>query len=82
MAKEYPKTFADTLFNEEMGPEMTKGYFGMVKDMFSSCVLVTKKFASSELANKMAAYLPKVIPVMESYLKCQGKIRSINHGDA
>ena len=82
LAKEYPKTFGETLFCEEMGEAMTNGYFGMIKNMFSSCVLVTKKFASKELADKMAAYLPQVIPVMESYLNNAGRIRSINHGDA
>lgn len=82
LTKEFPKTFSDALFCEEMGEMMIKGYFGMIKDMFSSCILVTKKFASEELAEKMAAYVPNVIPVMEHYLKNGGKLRIINHGDA
>ena len=82
MAKEYPKTFGDTLFCEEMGEAMTNGYFGMIKNMFSSCVLVTKKFASKELADKMAAFLPKVVPVMDGFIKSKFKLKNLTHGDA
>ena len=82
LAKEYPSTFTESLFGEEMGEEMTKGFYDMVKNMFRSCTLVTKKFASQELADKMAAYLPKIESVMDGFIKSKFILRNLTHGDA
>ena len=82
LAKEYPNTFTETLFAEDMGEEMLKGFFDMISNMFNSCTLVTKKFASEELANKMVAFQSKVVPVMDGYIKAKFKLWNLTHGDA
>ena len=82
LAKEYPNTFTETFFAADLGEDMMKGFFDMIKNMFSSCALVTKNFASQELADKMAAFLPKVVPVMDGFIKSKFKLKNLTHGDA
>ena len=82
LAKEYPITFTQSFFAEDLGEDMLKGFLDMTKNMFGSCALVARKFASKELADKMAAFLPKVVPVVDGFIKSKFKLFNLTHGDA
>jgi hypothetical protein len=43
---------------------------------------VTKKYGTADVAEKMAAFLPKVKPIMESYISSKWRLRNLCHGDA
>ena len=82
LAKEYPSTFKETFFGVELEEDVAKNMLDIIANMFGSCVVVTMKYGSAEVAEKMTAYLPKVKHVMENYFSSKWRLRNLNHGDA
>ena len=82
LLKEYPLTFSEKFFNDDMGQDMAQNFFDMTVNMFGSCVLVTKKYASEDVAARMSAYQQKVKAVMESMFTSKWNLSNITHGDA
>jgi hypothetical protein len=83
LAKEYPQTFTEDIFNhKEMDEEMGKQFFEMTSNCFGSCVLVAKKYGASDLGKRMESFHQKVKGVMEGFFTNKWKMRFVTHGDA
>ena len=79
LALDYPDTFSNDLF---AGKDMLEKYFGMTANMFGSCVLVSKKYGSEELANRMAVFQTKIVKVLGDLFESKWKMSYMLHGDA
>lgn len=79
---EVPKKPDNNGNDENANENKMKGFFHMISQMFGTAVVVTKKFGSEDLADRMSAYHKKIIGEMVKLFMMKWRLCLIVHGDA
>ena len=67
---------------ENTNEDKMKGFFQMISQMFGTAVVVTRKFGSEDLADRMSAYHKKIIGEMVKLFMMKWRLSFVVHGDA
>ena len=81
--EEYQRLYKEDFFLKSRQDKGEEAFFVMVTRSFRTLVAITEKFGSTELAERVANYQPKIMSELARiFLKEESKFDFVTHGDA